>query len=137
MRSNEEDILKGNTLKVHRFIIEQKEPARVRGIQRSLDFSSPSLAYYHIEKLKDAGLVREEELGYVADKIVLKNLVRLKNTLIPRYYFYSLFFTIGVILELTIFRPPIMTREYLIAIIFTCAAALSFGIEAYLHQRGV
>ena len=134
---NDENVLRGNTLRVYRFIIKQDNPARVREMQRSLGFSSPSLVYYHIEKLKEAGLTKEERLGYVADKRILRNLVRLRSTLIPRYFFYFLFFTIGVILELTIFRPPIITREYLIAVIFTSAAAISYAIETYSHKRGV
>lgn len=106
-------------------------------MQRSLGFSSPSLAYYHIEKLKEAGLIREEDVGYVADKVVLENLVRFRNLLIPRYFFYFVFFALGVILELGLFRPPIMTREYLIAVMFTSAATIAFGIETYFHWRGL
>ena len=134
---SDKDILKGKTIQVYRYIIRQNEPARVREMQRSLGFSSPSLVYYHIEKLKEAGLIREEGVGYVADKVLLKNLVRFRNLLIPRYLFYFVFFALGVILELVLFRPPIITREYLIAVMFTFAAAIAFGIETYFHWRGL
>jgi len=92
---------------------------------------------YHIEKLKQAGLIREEGAGYVADKVMLKNLVRFRSMLIPRYFFYFLFFTLGVVLELTFLRPPIVTREYFVAVAFTSTAAVAFGIEAYSHWRGI
>jgi len=136
-RWNEENsrLLRGKTLQVYRFIIKQDQPARVREIQRSLGFSSPSLVLYHIEKLKEAGLIKEEGLGYVADKVLLRNLIRLRSTLIPRYFFYFLFFTFAAILEFTFFRPPIITKEYLIAVIFTIAAAIAFAIETYSHWR--
>ena len=134
---NEKDVLQGKTLQVYRFIIRRNEPARVREIQRSLGFSSPSLVVYHLEKLKEAGLIKEEGIGYVADKVLLRNLVRFRSTLIPRYFFYFLFFTLGTILELTLLRPPIVTREYLIAVMFTSAAAIAFGIETYSYWRGI
>jgi DNA-binding transcriptional ArsR family regulator len=135
--SSDKNILRGRTLQVYRFIIRRNEPARVREIQRSLGFSSPSLVLYHLEKLKEAGLIKEEGVGYVADKVLLKNLVRFRSTLIPRYFFYFLFFTLGTILELTLLRPPIVTKEYLIAVVFTSAAAIAFGIETYFHWRGI
>lgn len=134
---DEKDVLQGKTLQVYRFIIRRREPARVREIQRSLGFSSPSLVLYHIEKLKEAGLIKEEGVGYVADKVLYRNLVRFRSTLIPRYFFYFLFFTLGTLLELTLLKPPIVTKEYLIAVIFTSAAAIAFGVETYFHWRGI
>lgn len=90
-----------------------------------------------IEKLKEAGLIKELGIGYVADKVLLKNLVRFRSMLIPRYFFYFLFFTLGTLLEITFLRPPIITKEYLIAVIFTLAAAIAFGVETYSHWHGV
>lgn len=132
-----EDVLHGTTLRVYRFIVSQNEPARVREIQRNLNFSSPSLVLYHIEKLKNEGLVKEEAGGYVADRVLLAHLVRLKSVLIPRFFFYFLFFSLGAVLELTLFMPPIVTREYLVAVVFTVAAAVAFGLETYLHWRQI
>lgn len=112
-------------------------PARVRDMQRKLGFSSPSLVIYHLEKLKEAGLVKEERMGYIADKVLLKNLIRLKSALIPRYFFYFLFFAFGLFLELTLFRPPIISKEYLIALLFTVSAVFVFSLETYSNWRGL
>lgn len=122
---------------VYRFIISQGVPVGVREIQRKLKFSSPSLAHYHIDKLKEEGLIKEEAGGYIADKIVLKNLVRFRDRLIPRFFFYFLFFTLGAVVELTIFLPQVITREYLVAVIFTLAAAVAFGVETLQQRRGI
>lgn len=54
--SNEKAVLKGKTLQVYRFIIRRNGPVRVREIQRSLGFSSPSLVLYHLEKAKGGRL---------------------------------------------------------------------------------
>jgi DNA-binding transcriptional ArsR family regulator len=129
------DVLRGKTQEVYRLIIKSSEPIGVREIQRALQFSSPSLVHYHLEKLKNEGLVKEEAGGYVADKVMLSHLVRFRSTLIPRYFFYFLFFSLGAVLELTLLLPPIVTREYLIAIFFTLAAAVGFGFETYQQWR--
>jgi predicted DNA-binding transcriptional regulator len=130
-----QEVLHGKTLLVYRFIITQNDPVGVREIQRKLKFSSPSLAHYHIDKLKNEGLIKEEAGGYVADKVVLKNLLRFRNTLIPRFFFYFLVFTFGFVIELTLLLPPIVTREYTVAVGFTLAAAIAFGLETYRNWR--
>ncbi len=126
-----EEVLHGKTLLIYRFIIAQNEPVGVREIQRKLKFSSPSLAHYHLDKLKNDGLIKEDAGGYIADKVILKNLVRFRNMLIPRFFFYFLIFTFGFIVELTVLLPPIITREYLVAVMFTLAASVAFGVETY------
>lgn len=138
IQNNEETlILKGKTLKVYQYIVKSKEPARVREIQRNLKFSSPSLVIYHIEKLKEEDLIKEEALGYTPNKIVLKNLIRIRNALIPHLFFYTLFFGLGVIIELTILLPTVITREYFIAFFFTVLAAIGFGVETYSQWREI
>jgi predicted DNA-binding transcriptional regulator len=130
-----EEVLHGKTLLVYRFIITQNEPVGVREIQRKLKFSSPSLAQYHMDKLKNEGLIKEETGGYIADKVILKNLVRFRSMLIPRFFFYFLIFALGFIVELTLLLPPIVTREYAVAVGFTLAAAIAFGVETYRNWR--
>lgn len=130
------DVLRGKTREVYLLIIKSNQPIGVREIQRTLQFSSPSLVHYHLEKLKNEGLVKEEAGGYVADKVVLFQMIRFGGALVPRFFFYFLFFTLGAILEITLLMPPIVTREYLIAVLFTCAAAVSFGFETLQQWRG-
>jgi hypothetical protein len=130
------DVLRGKTQEVYLLIIRSSQPMGVREIQRTLQFSSPSLVHYHLEKLKNEGLVKEESSGYVADKIMLSHMVRFGGALVPRFFFYCLFFTLGTLLEVTLLMPPMVTREYLIAVIFTFAAALGFGFETLQQWRG-
>lgn len=134
---DDKDVLRGRTLQVYRFIIRHGEPVRVRDIQRGLGLSTPSLVTYHLDKLKEASLIKEDGQGYVADKVLLANFVRFRNALIPRYFFYFLFFTLGTALELTLFAPQVASREYLIAVTFTAAASIAFAIETYSHWRGI
>ena len=130
-----DDILHGTTLRVYRFIISKNQPVGVREIQRKLKFSSPSLAQYHVDKLRNEGLIKEETGGYIADKVILQNLIRFRNMLIPRFFFYFLVFTFGFVIELSLLLPPIVTREYAVAVGITLAAALAFGVETFRNWR--
>jgi len=60
-----ESELKGNTLRVYWMLLRSSNGlVGVREVQRSLGFSSPALAAYHLEKLKELGLVRKDDGEY-------------------------------------------------------------------------
>jgi DNA-binding transcriptional ArsR family regulator len=120
------DVLRGLTLKVYRFILKHDRPVGIREVQRALNLSSPTLALYHIDKLEEAGLVKKELDGYVADRVILENLVRFRTFLIPRNFFYTVFFATSLLFLLIFLKPPIITREYVFAIaVITVATATS------------
>jgi predicted DNA-binding transcriptional regulator len=124
-----EDVLKGLTLRVYHYVLKNKKETGIREVQRALKLSSPTLAVYHLEKLEQAGLIKKGATGYVVDKVYLRNLVRLKRLLVPRYFFYALFFVLAVVVELVFFRPVVFSREYVFAFIVTCVAAVSYTYE--------
>jgi hypothetical protein len=124
-----EDILRGLTLKVYHYALKSGHEVGIREVQRALKLSSPTLAVYHLEKLEQAGLLKKGAMGYTVDKVYVRNLVRLRRLLIPKYFFYALFFSLAVVLELTFFRPVVFTREFVFAFIMTCAAAVSYIYE--------
>jgi predicted DNA-binding transcriptional regulator len=92
-----ESHLKGNTLRTYLYVVTHKK-AGVREIQRELHFSSSSLAQYHLSKLLDLGLLRENGGEYsLADQVkvdVLKDFLQLGSLIVPRFIFYAVFFTI-------------------------------------------
>ncbi|MGA3192117.1 MAG: helix-turn-helix domain-containing protein [Candidatus Bathyarchaeia archaeon] len=114
--SESKDVLRGLTLKVYKFILKSDRPIGIREVQRALNLSSPTLALYHINKLEEAGLIKKELGGYVADRIVLENLVRFRRFLIPRNFFYTIFLVTSLIFMIVFLRPPILTREYVFAL---------------------
>lgn len=90
--------LKGKTLQVYVYMLKKKEPIGVRELQRDLNFSSPSVANYHIEKLMDLNLVSKDEYGryYLSQKAqisVLESFVNVGGRTIPRMSFFAAFFT--------------------------------------------
>jgi len=93
-----ENRLKGKTLQVYMYMIKKKEPVGIREVQRDLDFSSPSVANYHIEKLVELTLVSQDEYGryYVVQKVqlgVLQAFVNIGGLTVPRLSFFAAFFT--------------------------------------------
>jgi hypothetical protein len=114
--SGSTDVLRGLTLKVYKLILKSDKPVGIREVQRALNLSSPTLALYHINKLEEAGLIKKESHGYVADRIVLENLVRFRTFLIPRNFFYTVFLATSLIFLLVFLRPPLLTREYVFSL---------------------
>jgi repressor of nif and glnA expression len=124
--SESKDILRGLTLKVYKHILKNDKPVGIREVQRALNLSSPTLALYHINKLEEAGFIKKEQNGYVADRIILENLIRLRKLLIPRNFFYSVFFVTSLILEVAFLKPSILTREYVFSLgVISVATATS------------
>jgi DNA-binding Lrp family transcriptional regulator len=110
------DILRGLTLKVYRFILKNRKPVGIREIQRALKLSSPTLALYHVNKLEEAGFVKKHLNGYVADRVLLENFIRLKRALIPRYFFYMVFFMAALVILAIFLKPHTLTREYVFSL---------------------
>jgi predicted DNA-binding transcriptional regulator len=123
--SEQRDVLRGLTLKVYKVVLRSDKPIGIREVQRALNLSSPTLALYHVNKLEEAGLIKKELNGYVADRVILENLVRLRRILIPRNLFYTIFLITSFVMLAVLLRPPILTREYVfsLAVISIAAAA--------------
>jgi hypothetical protein len=128
--------LRGKAWKVYWFLLKTGNPVGVREVQRSLHFSSPSIAFHHLEQLRELGLVEKQEVGghYVLVgqvKIgVLRHYVKLGKLLFPRFFFYALFSTIFYAAYLLIMVHS-LTRDNLFIISFGAIVCSIFWYEAY------
>src|SRR5437667_10559304 len=92
--------LKGNTLRVYWFVMNaSNQTVGVGEAKRALSFSSPTLALYHLDKLRDLGLVSRDPGGYKLIKEVkvdvLKQFMKLTGqSFVPRFSLYSAYFTL-------------------------------------------
>jgi DNA-binding transcriptional ArsR family regulator len=107
----------------------------VREVQRALKLSSPRLASYHLEKLEEAGLLRQTPDGYIVEKLVLENFLRLQRLLVPKYFFYFVFFVAATVFQVILFRPSELSREYLFATTMLLIVAAYFGYETVTTMR--
>jgi len=89
--------LKGNTLRVYVYAL-KKRKVGVREVQRALLMSNPSLAQYHLNKLRELGLVSESNGEYeVVGEVkvdVMRDFLRLGTLIVPRFVFYAVIFTV-------------------------------------------
>ncbi len=123
--------LKGKTLQVYIYMLKKKEPVGVREIQRDLNFSSPSVANYHIEKLVGLNLVSQDEYGryYLAQKAqisVLESFVNVGGRTVPRMSFFAAFFTTLLIAYVVL---NLHSSINIHAVGFAIAAAAAFWFE--------
>jgi DNA-binding transcriptional ArsR family regulator len=134
--------LRGKAWKVYWFLLKTGQPVGVREVQRSLRFSSPSVAFHHLEQLRELGLVEKQEIGghYVLVsqvKIgVLKHYVKLGRLLFPRYFFYAVFSTVFYVAFLLFLlqgfsSENLFIRENLFIISFGAVVCAVFWYEAY------
>jgi hypothetical protein len=125
----DEDVLRGKTLYVYRYVLKNGRPTGVREVQRALKLSSPRLAFYHLNKLEEAGFLKKTVDGYVVERVFLQNSVRLRRLLVPRYFFYSVFLIVAIIIQLTVFRPLVPRSDYIFGLAVISIAALFFLYE--------
>jgi len=128
-----ESELKGKTLLVYMYILRaDKHSVGVREVQRALGFSSPSVSAYHLNKLKDLGLVesirgdysliREVKVG------VLKQFVTLGGIMLPRYLFYAVLMTTMLVTYVLQF-PMEPTRQNITTIIMGAVPVIILWYE--------
>lgn len=130
-----EYVLRGKAWKVYWLLLKNGRPMSVREVQRSLNFSSPSVAQHHLEQLCDIGLVRKQETGgqyILVNEVkigVLRHFVKLGRLLFPRYFFYAVFSTVSYIIYLLFFFQE-LTNESLFVIIFGAIVIVIMWYEA-------
>ncbi len=123
------EVLRGTTREVYRFLLKSNKPVGIRELQRALKLSSPSVATYHLNKLEDAGLLKHELGNYTVAKTLLENSIKINRFLIPRYFFYAVFAVSVLLIELTLMRPAVLTREYVFTVVAITIFALAFCYE--------
>jgi DNA-binding transcriptional ArsR family regulator len=128
-----ESELKGKTLLVYMYILRVNQPdVGVREVQRALNFSSPSVSAYHLNKLKDLGLVesirgdyslvREVKVG------VLRQFVTLGGIMLPRYLFYAVLMTTMLVTYVLQF-PMEPSRQNITTLIMGAVPAIILWYE--------
>jgi hypothetical protein len=91
--------LEGTTLNVYSCMVKEGKPLGPRETMRLANLSSPSVAYWHLQKLESLGLIAKNEYGEytVKEKINISGHLWVGKTLVPRLIFYAFFF-IGILI---------------------------------------
>ncbi|MEJ5326744.1 MAG: hypothetical protein WHU54_00625 [Candidatus Bathyarchaeia archaeon] len=135
--------LEGTTLRVYTYVIKQSKGVGPREVMRGANLSSPSVAYWHLQKLEALGLLQKDAYGeYVAkEKANISGHLWIGRNMVPRLMFYSLFFMGIVAIEFIIIgvqffaygQMPEISLIYLLATNFI--AMILFLGEGLLLRR--
>lgn len=137
MLGSETSGLQGVTLKVYLYVVKKKGLAGPRDVMRGVGLSSPSVAYRHLQKLENMGLLTKNELGnYTSkEKVPIRGYVWIGRTLVPNPMVYSLVFLAILITELIVLAIhfSVETEQFKIFFLLltsiTIAALVLFLIE--------
>ena len=135
-RDKVEYALRGKTLTVYLYLLKHGKAMGVREIQKALGFSSPSVAFHHLDKLVELGVVEKDQydryvLAHKVDTGILHSFVRIGGLTLPRLGFYAAFFTTIAVTYILIDRASLD----LYALIGTAGGASVFWYEAWRVWR--
>ena len=136
--------LEGVTFNVYLYVVKNGSVGP-REVMRGVNLSSPSVAYRHLQKLENMGLVKKNEMGnYVATKKVsIHGYVWIGKRLVPNPLIYAVVFFAVLITELVVFVMHVSFETdqfktfFLIITIITVAALGLFLIEAWRMHRKI
>jgi len=133
----------GNTLNVYAFVVHAAKPVGTRDVTRGANLSSTSVAYRHLQKLEDMGLIEKNEYGdfILKEKTSIKGHVWVGRNLVPRLMLYSFFFLGAFAAEMTIILVSYLINGLVIQVSFlfltgmTGVAMALFLIEGILLHK--
>jgi predicted DNA-binding transcriptional regulator len=128
--------LRGKTLTVYLYLLKHGRAVGVREVQKQLGFSSPSVAFHHLDKLVELEVVEKDAydryvLAKKVDTGVLNSFVSIAGLTLPRLGFYAAFFTTIATAYLLVTRGDVD----LYAFIGTAGGAAVFWYEAWRVWR--
>ncbi len=135
--------LEGITLGVYWYVVRQAKPVGPRDTMKGAHLSSPSVAYRHLQKLEDLGLLQKNEYGeyIVKQKVNVAGYLWVGKWFISKMFLYALTFAAFLAVELIILGIHFDVEDYKFKIFFlllisiTAAAIGLFSVEAYLQRK--
>ncbi|MFX0198590.1 MAG: helix-turn-helix domain-containing protein [Candidatus Hodarchaeota archaeon] len=130
--------MKGTTLRVYWHLLRSGEPTTLRRLQKSLGLSSPSVASYHLEKLRDLDLVKKDRGDYELKKTVsfevMRSFVRVSHLMIPRYLFYTTFF-LTLLIVFVVGYNGALSLQGLFAVVFGVSGLIITAYETWRQWK--
>ncbi|HKW03949.1 MAG TPA: winged helix-turn-helix domain-containing protein [Nitrososphaerales archaeon] len=120
----------GTTLRIYKLLFKEAKPLSIREIQVKANLSSSSVAHYHVSKLVDLGLVSEKEGGYVVEKVLFENMIRIGRSFAPLQTTFAIFFGTTLVALLFVVRPSALSSLYLLSVLINCVALGIFSFQA-------
>jgi len=100
-----------------------------------MGFQAPSTAHYHLRKLVESGLVEEKERGYVVNRVLFEDMIRIGRLLIPIQFAFVAFFTMTLLFLLTLLRPERIYSVWALSVMIDCVSLTVFSLQAMITYR--
>jgi len=141
--NNEE--LEGITLNVYLYVVKKGKPVGPRDAMKGAHLSSPSVAYRHLDKLENLGLLQKNEHGeYVTKgKAHVRGHTWIGKRLMPKMLFYAMVFLGILLFELVVLAMHYAVETYefkiffLLLMLITGAATAVFAYEGLLQRKRI
>ena len=145
MSNAHDEILEGTTLSVYVYVAKIGKPIGPRDVMRGVHLNSPSVAYRHLQKLEDAGLLVKNNYGeYTLEKKTkVKGYHWIGRNLLPNIMVYFYFFLGLFITEIVVLAIHFAVETYEFKVFFflglsiTGIAMMSFLIEGIRRIRKI
>jgi hypothetical protein len=128
---------------VYWYVVKAGKPVGPRDAMKGVQLSSPSVAYRHLQKLEDMGLLQKNEYGeyIVKQKINIRGYIWIGRRLASKMLIYALIFTSVLALELFVLGWHWTVEDdkfkifFALLITITVAAMGLFLFEAFMQRR--
>jgi hypothetical protein len=140
-----DEVLEGTTLSVYLYVAKEGKPAGPRDVMRGVHLNSPSVAYRHLQKLEDAGLLVKNNYGeyFLEKKAKVNGYHWIGRNLLPNIMFYFYFFLGLFITEIVVLAIHFAVETYefkvffLLGLSITGIAMMFFLIEGIMRIRKI
>jgi hypothetical protein len=138
-------VLEGTTLAVYVYIAKEGKSVGPRDVMRRLHLNSPSVAYRHLQKLEDSGLLTKTEYGEYSlkKKAKIRGYHWIGRTLLPNIFFFFYPFLAILIAELVVLAIHFGVETYefkvflLLGITITAIAMVAFLVIGIVEIRKI
>lgn len=145
MANRNREELSGITLTVYLYIVKKGKPVGPRDAVKGAHLSSPSVAYRHLQKLEDMGLVQKNEYGeyIIKSKPAITGYIWVGRHAVPKMFAYAFIFAAILIVELAVFAIHYQVEDekfkifFLLLMIVTGAATGVLATEGILQNRRI
>ena len=119
--------LEGTTFSVYLYVAKEGKPVGPRDVMRGAHLSSPSVAYRHLQKLEDSGLLKKNEYGeyLLKKKMKVNGYQWIGRRLLPNAMFYFYFFLGLFITEIVILAIHYAVETYEFKIFFALGLSIT------------
>ena len=131
-------VLEGTTLSVYIYVAKEGKPTGPRDVMRGVHLNSPSVAYRHLQKLEDAGLLAKNEYGeYFLEKKIKVNGYRwIGRNLLPSAMLYFYFFLVLFATEIVVLAIHFTVETYEFKVFFLLGLSITGVAMVFFVTEG-